>query len=1100
MNNGHQEKLEALFDAAFELPPEQRDDFLRRSCAGDDRLFADVRSLLAHGDCAPTKFLEGPSHECDSAPSSIREHLSFRDVDDQVPETFGRYRIIRKVGQGGMGIVYESEQDHPRRRVALKILRIGLHHKSALQRFEREAQLLARLHHPAITHIYDAGITENRIGETPFIAMEYIDGVSIKTWARESNPSVEERLQLIASIADGLHHAHQCGIVHRDIKPGNILITRDGKPKILDFGIARVSQDDTQTHTLQTETGQLLGTVSYMSPEQVGGDSRAVEATSDVYALGVLLFELLSDRLPIDIRNRSIPEAVALIRDREPTHLSSIDARFRGDIDTIVLKAIEKDPQRRYATAAALANDIRRHLRNEPIRARRATTIYQLSKFARRNRGLVTVVVLAFLGLVVATIATTNFALSEARMRRIAEVERRRSSWEAYRSGLLAAQAAIRGHDFINARRILNEMPVANQSNWEWRHLMHRLDTSRLVLTGHHDTVCTVEFSRDGKSLVSASADGTVGIWDVDSGQRIQTIETGEQSIRHVTYMADGRRIISIGSANKICIWELETEKLIKAIPVTGGDRCTSDDCAILSIALSKDNRLLAATVNDATVRVWDIDTGQNTLTVPLEDRDCGHAIAFTENEQDQALLVGWFNGLVRIPLALTQHHDRSPRIGLFQGGNDRVPSSIATYPAANSIATGCADKSILLWNASSLTVKKRLTGHMAGVRNIAFSPDGSFIASCSDDQSVRVWDTHTGRTRNIFAGHTSDVLTVAISPNGKLLASGSADQTIRVWPVATSNMSSPIATSADVSDIVPTFRGHKKHAYRVMFDPFSQTNDNVISLGWTGDILRWNINDLIAMRRDHYEFFPLRCFDLSPSGTWFIVGNGELYLALIDTATGKVHRRYPRPKGHIHSVSIDPQEQIIAATLTRGFGKESKGVALVWDFKSGALLSRHDEAAWYCAVTLATASVIGAFSQTGCRLFDAKTGDTICVFAGVDSRVLNLTFSKDRSRFLLAKQDGTISIHDSTDGAQISVLAGHTECVYDAEYSPDMKRIASCSNDNTIRIWDAESYAELLELRGHSHYVHDVAFSPDGKTLISASGDATIGIWKTDR
>jgi len=1091
MNNGRQAKLEALFDEACELPQAQRDEFLRRSCAGDDQLLAELNSLLAHGDHASTKFLEGPPR---SERPEAREQFNdefFEATNGNEPGTFGRYRIIRKIGQGGMGVVYEAEQDHPRRRVALKILRIGLHHTGALRRFEREAQLLAQLQHPAITHIYDAGIEDTTLGQTPFIAMEYIDGVSIKTWARETNPSVEARLKIVTRIADGVHHANQCGIVHRDIKPGNILITKDGKPKILDFGIARVTNNDTQAQTLQTEIGQLLGTVSYMSPEQVGGDSANIEATSDVYALGVLLFELLCDRLPIDLHGRSIPEAVAMIRDREPTHLSSIDARFRGDIDTIVLKAIEKDPLRRYATAAALANDIRRHLRNEPIQARPATTVYQLSKFARRNRGLVTVVMLAFIGLLAATIATTNFALSEARMRRIADKQTQRSNWEAYRSGLLAAQAAIRTFDYVNARRILNNMPASTRTNWEWRHLMRRLDNSDRALTGHHDTVHALTFSHDGKSMLSASADGTLGLWNIETGQRTRTIRTGERSVRHLTYMVDDQRIITVGSANKICIWELEAEQLLKTIDVSPGDRCSNDDCAVLSMTLSTNNRLLAATVNDATVRVWDLDTGQNTLTVPLENHDCGHAIAF--NESDDALLVGWFNGLVRIPLSLNQ----PACIALFQGGNDRVPSSIATHPSLNTIATGCADKSILLWDADSLAVKEKLTGHTGGVRDVAFSHDGSFLASCADDLTIRTWDSNTGQLTGVLAGHTDAIQSIAISPDGELLASGSADHTIRLWKVAPTTREMMNTTSAARNDIVQTYRGHQKHAYRVMFDPMTNTNNEVISLGWTGDILRWDIKTLKTIRSDHFEFFPLRCFDLSTNGNWFAVGNGELFIALIDAKSGKLHHKYERPTGNVNSVIIGAHERIIAATLTEGFGKDSKGAALVWDFESGKLISRYDNAAWYCTAATPTATIIGEFSPDGCRLFNAETEATICEFAGVNTRVFNLTLSNDGSRFLLAKQDGTISIHDATNGAILGILEGHTERVYDAEYSPGMTRIASCSNDNTIRIWDAETYGELLELRGHSHYVHDIAFSPDGSILLSASGDATVGTWR---
>ena len=333
------------------------------------------------------------------------------------PARVGHYTIRGVLGEGGMGIVYEAEQDQPRRVVALKVIRGGYLTPQLLRRFEHESQVLGRLQHPGIAHVYEAGTIEDARGNpVPFFAMELIRGVPLTTYAARKNLGTRERLDLIARICDAADHAHQKGVIHRDLKPGNILVDESGQPKILDFGIARAMDSDLQLTTLHTDLGQLMGTVQYMSPEQVSGDPNELDTRSDVYAVGVVMYELLTGRLPHDLERKTIHEKVRVIREEEPTRLSSLDRTLRGDVETIVAKALEKDKVRRYQSAEALAGDIRRYLKDEPIAARPASGWYQLAKFSKRNKTLVGGVVVSFL-ILLTGIAGTAWQARVARQR-----------------------------------------------------------------------------------------------------------------------------------------------------------------------------------------------------------------------------------------------------------------------------------------------------------------------------------------------------------------------------------------------------------------------------------------------------------------------------------------------------------------------------------------------------------------------------------------------------------------------------------------------------------------------------------------------------------
>ena len=417
-------RAKEVFQLVVDLPDEQRESLLTKHCAGDAHLRAFVQELLSHDAAGMGEFMCKPV-----VASSLGDSAG---ATESLPDRIGRYEVVRLIGEGGMGTVYEARQEQPQRTVALKVIRSGLPSTEMLRRFQHEAEILGQLQHPGIACIHEAGMAEissqeKRVGRQPFFAMELVRGKPLSEYAAENEPTIRDRLELVAKICDAVQHAHLKSVIHRDLKPGNILVDETGQPKVLDFGVARATDADMRTVTMQTGARQLIGTLPYMSPEQVTGDSRLLDTRSDVYALGVILYELLSGELPHDVRNRSIAEAARIIRDEEPSRLSSIKTRvpgLGGEVETIVVKAMEKDKSRRYQSASDLARDIRRYLANEPILARPPSALYQLRKFAKRNKALVGAVSIAIAALTWAVIDVTLERNRALRAERVAEQQR----------------------------------------------------------------------------------------------------------------------------------------------------------------------------------------------------------------------------------------------------------------------------------------------------------------------------------------------------------------------------------------------------------------------------------------------------------------------------------------------------------------------------------------------------------------------------------------------------------------------------------------------------------------------------------------------------
>ncbi|QDU65870.1 serine/threonine-protein kinase [Engelhardtia mirabilis] len=415
MSGADHDALAAAFEGALEVEGVELANYLAQLEARSPDLARRVAALLEADGAAGARLLDRPA----SARAAEALDDLARGESAQFPESIGSYRILRELGRGGMGIVYEAEQERPRRRVAIKVLRADAMDAAHRRRFELEGEVLARLEHPGIARVYDVGTADGPHGPRPFIAMELVDGPRLDDHATQRRLDLTARVRLLVRVADAVAHAHSRGIVHRDLKPGNVLVDASGQPRVLDFGIARALHMDGDS--LRTRTGELWGTLAYMSPEQAAGDGAAIGTPSDVWALGVIGYRLLTGRLPFEVDGRSLPEALRALERDDPPAPSSFAREVRGDLETILLHALEREPERRYATAAQFAADLRRFLDDEPIAARPPSATYQLAKFARRHRPWVLGAAAAVLALLAGTIVSTAlFVESQARGERLA--------------------------------------------------------------------------------------------------------------------------------------------------------------------------------------------------------------------------------------------------------------------------------------------------------------------------------------------------------------------------------------------------------------------------------------------------------------------------------------------------------------------------------------------------------------------------------------------------------------------------------------------------------------------------------------------------------
>jgi eukaryotic-like serine/threonine-protein kinase len=1079
-------------EANDELLADLADDFLRRYRAGErptpdeyikkhPELADRIRDLLS-----AALAMEQPG---------VGITFDFAPDKERVGGTIGRYKLLERIGEGGFGIVYMAEQQHPiRRKVALKVIKPGFDTQQVIARFEAERQALALMEHENIAKVLDAGATESG---RPYFVMELVRGVPITEFCDGNELRPVGRLELFMQVCRAVQHAHTKGIIHRDIKPTNVLVTlNEGVPvpKVIDFGVAKATSQQLTEKTLFTQFAQMVGTPLYMSPEQAEMTSIDVDTRSDVYSLGVLLYELLTGTTPLDkdrLKRAAFDEVRRIIREEEPprpsTRLSTlgeqartISARrksdprtlgqfIRGELDWIVMKCLEKERSRRYDTASGLARDIERYLRDETVEACPPSAPYRLRKFARRHRiGLLagTGAVLTLLILLVVLIVSNRMiaqegdrkeaalngerkALALAQQRSddaarnlVAARESERTARHAlYAAQINLAQQSAASADVDQMLELLNSLrPDPGQEDlrgFEWYYLWRLCHKESLTLQEFSSPVRSAVYSPNGKVLATSEG-AEIKLWDPKSGALVATLKAASSQIRSVVFSPDGALLAvgggAIGGPGEVRLWDVATNKEQLKLPLF--------DEPVCALAFSPDGKSLG------------------TATAAF--------IASRTGTFDRALAVKRGAKTDRVKVWKIAS---GTAVGSCEGPTESV-LSIAFSPNGEFLAAGTAGKTegeIIVWRSSNLHKEIFRPGYSGYVSAVTFSPDGKSLATAAGDWfqpgQVIVWSFPAMQPVRVLLGYRGGVTSVAYSPDGKSIATGSHDRTVCIW--RTENVPAV------------TFLGHRGFVSSVAFAPDGRT---VASSSWDNTVRLWDVGNGYGGTRVLGAFGTGAAF--LPDGRLVLNGPPEV----IDRPAGTLKL--------IEKMSSDGAVAVSSDGRMIAIG-DNAGNTVVWDSTTlKRLHAFHDDIKKIWSVAFSPHGYMLASGGDGNKvtLRDLASDRIVRVLQPQGRRVRSIGFSPDGSKLATAtwESGSTIQIWDVGSGeARRLEGAGATSVAF----SPD-GRVLAAGRQNHVSIYDARSWKILYTITGHGDDIWQVAFSRDGKTLASTSWDGTLRLW----
>lgn len=1145
-------RVRDLFWEALDVPTAaERAALLEQRCAGDATLRRQVEVLLENH--LNDGFLERPALDPAARPGTPAAEPG--PQLEQPGDCLGPYRLLERIGEGGVGLVFVAEQTEPiRRRVAVKVIKPGMDSRAVMARFETERQALARMDHPYIARVFDAGATTTG---RPYFVMELVEGTRITDYCDRHQLSIRDRLRLFIRVCQAIQHAHQKGIVHRDIKPSNILVTaQDGVaapacPKVIDFGIAKAIDRSLEHPQTVTHAGAFVGTPAYMSPEQAGLGQLDIDTRSDVYSLGVLLYELLTGSPPFPSRRRMTPPWVnpsPSIEEADPEPPSTrlrrqteagrspgvhpgpggggrVVRTLRGDLDWIVLKALETDRDRRYETANALAMDVQRHLDNEPVLARPPSRLYRLRKLVRRHAAATAATAAFVLALAIGlTIATGQYLEKTAAYERALFAERgeRRMREEAVHAQRLAlaeafttrrrahaaninlAQEALRMNNLGRARELLaQQRPGPGREDlrgWEWRYLWEQCRSdARFVLCHRPHEILGLGLSSDARWVAIAERAGRLSLWDLEGRSELAALRAAPG--RLLAAFSPGGSILAYNDPETGPAWRPDSIRLYDVERQTDltGLRLES---AALGLAFAPDGQRLLTVCGNGEAAWWSVPAGA---------------------KLDRRELSGPWTG--RTPVAI------SPDL-----------RALAIHRGQGRLALVDLETGQERWNVQAAEE------HVA---TMTFSPDGHWLASGGGyvESAIRLWSVASGREVLRLEGHRTWVTSIVFWPDGRTLASGSGDQTIKIWeleplpavssaPVPSPGAQRPPRSPVPVLHPLATLRGHELEVWSLALAPDGRT---LVSGSKDGTVAVWDVDE--PERRPTYTTLP------TPVRAWSFAGESLITL----DPEGRLERRAgPTYQESVVELQLDgrglsrwrPFGTVFSADGHLMAEARPEGILDVWETGNGRRLQElHlDRRAELPVGFLPGSRQLATYHWRDhtFRLWDLTTGLQVGGWPGhpVAMPLANVAVSPGGRWWILLDSNGHGILGDRWEGTRVEVelgltdpgrpvfssddrhvavvgasgmgalgrfepsleftpLRGFLQGLHSAAFSRDGRRLAIGSNGlEAVKIWDVESGHELLTLAGRGSIFSSIAFSPDDRCLAAANSQGILHLW----